>query len=62
MSRSYRCDQCGEPVAQPIACQYPVFGDDEDADGDDTGWPTDEIHLCSYTCLAAWAMDAALDT
>lgn len=58
----WRCDQCetwtGDPDEPFLVVSFDVEPDSDDDDDDDE-W-TAHAHLCSYECLAAWAMDEAL--
>ena len=57
MSRSYVCDgpDCGivmDPV--PVSVDYLI----EDEDGDEL---MQEVHFCSWMCVAAWSTAVCLD-
>lgn len=64
----WQCDQCETWTATPpdpfLRVLFDVDIDDElcDCDEDDCDDcnPFAEAHLCSYPCLAAWAMDEAI--
>lgn len=54
MTRTYTCDHCNNPMAEPtIVVDYMVCGVDDD--GDDT-YDDVEVHLCSFACLSGWSV------
>lgn len=55
MSRVFRCDKCDEVTDEPIEVNFTMTHDDDD----EPEWS--EAHLCSWPCLASWAMDEALN-
>lgn len=53
--QTFICDACQAVTPEPIAVEWEYDGDDE------TVW-TEEAHLCSWQCLASWAMSRHLET
>lgn len=66
----WQCDQCATWTADPehpflivrfdLDPESPYPDCDCDDDDCDDCHPWAEAHLCSYPCLAAWAMDEAI--
>ena len=58
MSRTFTCDHCQTGTAEPIELGYWVQATTDDEDDD--VW--EEMHMCSWPCLAAFALDQAMSS
>lgn len=61
----YRCNHCREDIDGDMIgpLWYPEVEDDDedDEDGEDGEPAITKAHFCSWTCLASWSMEDALE-
>lgn len=59
MTKAFLCDQCSEyNTSAPFEVYQAVEADEDDEDG---GTDVLVLHFCGPNCLAAYAMEIALD-